>query len=72
MWKEITSVDEVHNEGISTYMKNNPVESLVDMEDEAFKTFKVRRFVVNNNDGRSMIVLECDSILLNNESDIST
>ena len=39
MWTQIDSVEQVKNEEILAYMKANPVESMVDLEDEACEDF---------------------------------
>ena len=65
MFQEIKSVEEVHNEAIKDYIENNPMETLVDLEDESAEKFSIRRFVVNNNSGHTVLYLECDSRHLN-------
>lgn len=73
MWREIGSeVNEeiITNQEIFTYIASNPVQTLVDFEDEHNEDFTgdftvIKRFVVSNNTGKTTVLIECDSRLIN-------
>ena len=71
MWKEIL-INQVQNEYIVEYLERNPVEVLVDFEDEEYENIIIKRFSVSNNDGRTVAMIECDSRLINMRQDFSS
>ncbi len=66
MWRQLKSIEDVNNEEIVEYLRQNPISMIVDLEDEEYEDFKVVHFAVFNahsQDGPTM-VLECDSALI--------
>ena len=72
MFQEISSPNDVNNEEIKSYLLNNPVESIVDLDDEANESFACRRFVLNNNNSRTVVLIECDGRLLEKSQDLQS
>ena len=71
MWKEIETVDQINNLGMSEYLRLNPVEMIVDLEDPDNENLVIKRFVTTNNTGLTMALLEFDSSLIDFKNELS-
>ena len=49
---------------MSEYIRANPLSNLVDFEDEEYSDVVIKNFVISNNDNRTVVLIQCDSRII--------